>query len=129
MQKFFVENSQINGQEVTIEGSDMNHIVNVLRMKKDDIVLIGNKDDSKTYFGQIKQINKENIILDITDELDECAEPNVEIDLYQGLPKFDKMELIIQKTTELGISSIIPLDMARCVVKLNEKDEGKGHIC
>ena len=125
MQKFFVENSQINGKEVTIEGSDMNHIVNVLRMKKDDIVLIGNKDDSKTYFGQIKQINKENIILDITDELDVCAEPNVEIDLYQGLPKFDKMELIIQKTTELGISSIIPLDMARCVVKLNEKDEGK----
>ena len=96
MQKFFVENSQIKGSEVTIEGSDMNHIVNVLRMKKDDNVLVGNKEDSKTYFAQIKQINKDNVILEITDELNDSAEPKVEIDLYQGLPKFDKMELIIQ---------------------------------
>lgn len=125
MQKFFVENNKISGSEAIIDGSDMNHIANVLRKKKDDIVLVGNKENSKTYFAQIKQINKDNIVLELTDELDECAEPNVEIDLYQGLPKFDKMELIIQKTIELGISSIIPLDMARCVVKLNEKDEEK----
>ena len=125
MQKFFVENSQICDSKVSITGTDMNHIVNVLRKKKDDTVLIGNKKDSKTYIAQIEKIDKERIILNIEDELDETSEPNVEIDLYQGLPKFDKMELIIQKTTELGISSIIPLDMARCVVKLDEKDSKK----
>ena len=106
-------------------GEDLNHIVNVLRMKKDDTVLIGNKENSKTYIAQIEQINSDNVILNIIDELDESTEPNVEIDLYQGLPKFDKMELIIQKTTELGISKVIPLDMARCIVKLDEKDAKK----
>lgn len=122
MQKFFVENSQICDSKVSITGNDMNHIVNVLRKKKNDIVLIGNKDNSKTYIAEIEKIDKEEIILCITEELDETTESNVEIDLYQGLPKFDKMELIIQKTTELGISSIIPTDMSRCVVKLDEKD-------
>ncbi|MBP3255887.1 MAG: 16S rRNA (uracil(1498)-N(3))-methyltransferase [Clostridia bacterium] len=125
MQKFFVENNQICDSKVSITGSDMNHIVNVLRKKKNDTVLIGNKEDSKTYIAQIEQINADEVILNITDELDETSEPNVEIDLYQGLPKFDKMELIIQKTTELGISSIIPLDMSRCIVKLDEKDSKK----
>lgn len=125
MQKFFVESSQIQGSKVDLFGDDFNHIVNVLRMKKDDTVLIGNKENSKTYIAQVEKVNNDNVILNITDELDESTESNVEIDLYQGLPKFDKMELIIQKTTELGISKIIPLDMSRCVVKLDEKDSKK----
>ena len=125
MQKFFVENNQIKDSKVLLIGSDINHIINVLRMKKGDNVLIGNKDSLETYMAEIEKINTDEIILNIISELNKSVEPNVEIDLYQGLQKFDKMELIIQKTTEIGISSITPLDMVRCIVKFDEKDSKK----
>ena len=125
MQKFFVEKNQIEGKKIKILGSDFNHIVNVLRKKKEDNIIIGNKDDSKSYIATIEKIDKECVILDIIEEIDDTVEANVEIDLYQGLPKFDKMELIIQKTIELGINSITPVDMSRCIVKLDEKDTVK----
>ena len=125
MQKFFVENEQIDNSKIKLQGSDVNHILNVLRMKKSDKLQIGNKSNFDTYLTEIEEIEDSCIILNIIEKLDISYEPNVEIDLYQGLPKFDKMELIIQKTTEIGVSKIIPVDMSRCVVKLNEKDANK----
>ncbi|MBO5004728.1 MAG: 16S rRNA (uracil(1498)-N(3))-methyltransferase, partial [Clostridia bacterium] len=71
------------------------------------------------------EIEKEEIITKILEKLQTSIESNVEIHLYQGLPKADKMELIIQKTIELGINSITPVEMIRCVVKLDEKDAKK----
>ena len=79
----------------------------------------------ENYIAQIEKINKENIIAKVVGKMQTSNESNVEIDLYQGLPKADKMELIIQKTTEIGISKIIPIDMQRCVVKLDEKEAKK----
>ena len=79
----------------------------------------------ENYIAQIEKINKENIIAKVVEKMQTSNESNVEIDLYQGLPKADKMELIIQKTTEIGISKIIPIDMQRCVVKLDEKEAKK----
>ena len=79
----------------------------------------------ENYIAQIEKINKENIIAKVVKKIQTSNESNVEIDLYQGLPKSDKMELIIQKTTEIGISKIIPIDMQRCVVKLDEKEAKK----
>lgn len=125
MQKFFIEESQIENDKIVIIGEDVKHISSVLRMQKGEQILIGSKETLETYLTEIEQIEKEKVVAKIIEKLDTQTESNVEIDLYQGLPKADKMELIIQKTTEIGISKVIPVDMVRCIVKLDEKDAKK----
>ena len=125
MQKFFVEENQIQNNRIYIQGSDVKHISNVLRLNKKEKIQICNKQTMENYIVQIEEIEKEKIITEIIEKMQTSIESNVEIHLYQGLPKADKMELIIQKTTELGIFKITPVDMIRCVVKLDEKDEKK----
>lgn len=125
MQKFFVEENQIENDKINIIGEDVKHISSVLRMQKGEQILIGSKETLETYLTEIEQIEKEKVVAKIIEKLDTQTESNVEIDLYQGLPKADKMELIIQKTTEIGISKVIPVDMVRCIVKLDEKDAKK----
>lgn len=122
MQKFFVEENQIKNNKIYIQGPDVKHISNVLRLEKKEKIQICNKNTMQNYIVEIEEIQKEEIIANILEKLQTSVESNVEIHLYQGLPKADKMELIIQKTTELGIYKIIPVDMIRCVVKLEEKD-------
>ena len=122
MQKFFVNQNQIEEKRIIINGTDVNHISNVLRMQKNDKVKIGNKDTLETYLAEIDIIEKDKIILNKIKNIEETTESNVKVDLFQGLPKADKMELIIQKTIEIGINKITPVDMIRCVVKLDEKD-------
>lgn len=125
MQKFFVNNNQIENEKIKIIGSDVKHIANVLRMKRGDVLQIGNKDNLETYLAEIEEIKKDEIILNKKENIEVTTESNIEISLFQGLPKADKMEWIIQKTTEIGISNIIPVDMVRCVVKLDEKEAKK----
>ena len=125
MQKFFVEENEIENDKIVIIGEDVKHISSVLRMQKGEQILIGSKETLETYLTEIEQIEKEKVVAKIIEKLDTQTESNVEIDLYQGLPKADKMELIIQKTTEIGISKVIPVDMVRCIVKLDEKDAKK----
>ena len=125
MQKFFVEENQIEHDKINIIGEDVKHISSVLRMQKGEQILIGSKETLETYLTEIEQIEKEKVVAKIIEKLDTQTESNVEIDLYQGLPKADKMELIIQKTTEIGISKVTPVDMVRCIVKLDEKDAKK----
>ena len=125
MQKFFVKENQIENNKIDIIGEDVRHISNVLRMQKGEQILIGSKETLETYLTEIEQIEKEKVVAKIIEKLETQTESNVEIDLYQGLPKANKMELIIQKTTEIGVSKVIPVDMARCIVKLDEKDAKK----
>lgn len=125
MQKFFVEENQIEGNRIYIKGPDVKHISNVLRLAKKEKIQICNKDAMENYIVEIEEIEKEKIITSIIEKIEETVESNVQIHLYQGLPKADKMELIIQKTIELGIYKIVPVDMLRCVVKLDEKDAKK----
>lgn len=125
MPKFFVKDSQIKGKNVIINGEDVNHIVNVLRMSKGDTLNVCNMDNSENYLVEIKEVGKLDIVCEIKEKLKIKAESNVLVDIYQGLPKGDKMELIIQKSVELGVRSIIPVEMKRCVVKLDGKDRVK----
>ena len=125
MQKFFVKSEQIEENIIKIIGTDVNHIINVLRLKKDDEIQICNEDTSENYIAKITQYDKEKVICDIVKKLITTVETNVDITVYQGLPKADKMELIIQKTTEIGVKKIVPVAMERSIVKLNEKDENK----
>ena len=123
MYHFFTETELFTESEVTIVGSDVNHIKNVLRMKPGEKVLIS---DGKglNYFCELTEIGSESVKAEILPEEVDDTELPVEVILYQGLPKGDKMELIIQKCVELGVSRIVPVDMARCVMKLDPKKEG-----
>lgn len=122
---FFVTENQVNkeNKEIIITGSDVNHIINVLRMKAGEEVLIsdGNGND---YLGRIKDgSDRDKVLVDITDEKYEGSELPSKIYLFQGLPKSGKMEMIIQKAVELGVYEIIPVATKRAVVKLDAKKE------
>ena len=122
MHHFFVSPDQIDERYVTITGGDVNHIKNVLRMKIDEELLISNGQD-KDYYCKIESISDNEIKALILDEEFEGTELPTELYLFQGLPKSDKMELIIQKAVELGVKEIIPVATKRCVVKLDDKKE------
>lgn len=124
MPRFFVKTEQIEDKTILILGEDVKHIKNVLRKQIGDILEICNQENGKTYNCEIFQIEEENISTKIVEEL-QSIEEKIEIDIYQGLPKADKMELIIQKSVELGANAIIPVAMKRCVVKIDSKEEIK----
>lgn len=125
MPKFFIKNNQVKGEYIDITGDDVNHIKNVLRLKIDDCIQVCNSDTENNYKAQIVSVEKSNIKCSIIEKLNSTVESNVYIHILQGLPKADKMELIIQKCTELGVQEITPVNMERSIVKLNPKDETK----
>lgn len=125
MPKFFIKNEAIYDNYIEIIGEDINHIKNVLRKKVGDQLIICNADIKKDYLCEIAKFEEEAIKCNILKQLESNSESNIKISIWQGLPKADKMELIIQKAVELGAQDIVPIEMKRCVVKLTEKDKKK----
>ena len=121
MPKFFVKNNQIENNIVKILGEDVKHISNVLRMKLDDEIQVCDTDTSNNYIVKLKDFSKDEIIGEIKEKILSEAESNINITIFQGIPKSDKMELIIQKAVELGAYSVVPVAMKRSVVKLDAK--------
>lgn len=125
MPKFFIRSNQINNNIITIEGEDVKHISNVLRMKVGDVIQVCNTDTTENFNAEIKSFEKDSIDLSVIEKIESEAESSIELSIYQGVPKSDKMELIIQKSTELGVKAFVPVDMERCVSKINGKDAVK----
>ena len=125
MPKFFVENNQIKNDTIYIKDKDVNHIKKVLRKNIEDEITICNENTKQDYLCKITNIEENEITCKILKELETNVESNIEVSIFQGLPKADKMELIIQKSVELGVHDITPIEMKRCVVKLKEKDKTK----
>ena len=125
MPKFFVTNQNIKSNEIVILGEDVNHIKNVLRKKMEDKITVCNADTSIDYLCKIKELGENQIKCNIVEELKDNSESNVKVTILQGIPKADKMELVIQKSVELGGYDITPVEMKRCVVKLKEQDKRK----
>lgn len=128
MPKFFVNQDDLNLEEntITIHGQDVNHIANVLRLKIDDKIEIGvKKDIPESFFTNIKEIKQDKVICDIIQKNDISKESNISLTIFQGIPKSDKMEFIIQKCTELGASDFVPLELKRCIAKIEGKDAVK----
>ncbi len=121
MYQFFVEPSQIQGNRVVITGSDVNHIKNVLRMKIGEEIAVSNGIDGKEYRCGIEEFGEDEVICTLHFVKEDGVELPSKIFLFQGLPKADKMELIIQKAVELGVYEVIPVAAKRAVVKLDEK--------
>lgn len=123
MYHFFAEHENIRDTYIEIVGSDVNHLKNVLRFKEGDNLLISS-GDNVDYICHISEMYDDKIIA-LIDSIDNVGkELPSKVYLFQGLPKGDKMELIIQKMTELGVHQIIPVAMKRSVVKLDSKKEG-----
>ena len=143
MYQFFVDTSQIDleNKTVTITGPDVNHIKNVLRMKPGEELAVSNGQDGKEYRCAVRAFREAAdgpsaggqstggqsadgfgfVDCELRFVKEEGVELPVKITLFQGLPKADKMELIIQKAVELGVYRVVPVEMKRCVVKLDAK--------
>ncbi|MDR3593556.1 RsmE family RNA methyltransferase [Clostridium sp.] len=117
MHKFFTEPYNITEVEGTILGDDVKHIYKVLRLSEGEEVVLNNCE-GKEYLGKISSITKSEVIVDIIKKLDVNNESKVKVHLFQGLPKGQKMDLIVQKGTELGVVEFIPTITARVDVKL-----------
>ncbi len=125
MPKFFVKENQIQNNEISIIGTDVNHIKNVLRLQLDDEIEVCNFENQQNYLCSIKKISDIEIKCQIKEKIESSTESEIKVTIFQGLPKSDKMEFIIQKAVELGAYDITPVEMTRCVVKLNDKDKKK----
>lgn len=121
MYHFFVEEEQVNGENAYISGSDVNHIVNVLRMKIGEELLISVKGDWD-YLCKIEEIENDRVNLKLLESMEQRELP-IKLTLLQGIPKSDKLEMVIQKAIELGVSEIIPVKTNRVVVKIEEKKQ------
>lgn len=125
MPKFFVPSDKITDTEIIIDTEDVTHITRVLRLGTGDKLTLC---DSRLmdYDTEITSVEQGRIICKILDKRVSDCEPNIKVTLFQGLPKFSKMEYIIQKTIELGVSEIVPVKLSRCVAKIDsKKDEAK----
>ena len=124
MHHFFVSQEQISEKEIKILGQDVRHIRQVLRMEEGEELLVGD-GEGREYLCQIQKIEEKAVIAWILEQRDSQTELPSEITLYQGLPKGDKMELIVQKSVELGAYQVIPVATKRAVVKLDAKKAKK----
>ena len=122
MYHFFVNQDQIGPETVTVTGPDVNHIKNVLRMKPGEEVLISNGVD-RDYLCKLETIAADSVTAASASVTEGGTALPVKFHLFQGLPKSDKMELIIQKAVELGVYQVIPVETRRTVVKLDAKKE------
>lgn len=120
MYRFFIKPEQILEESAYITGSDVNHIKNVLRMKPGEQILVSD-GESRDYLCEITELTDTQIKARIVDIEGENRELGARLYLFQGLPKGDKMELIIQKAVELGVYQVIPVETKRSVVKLDAK--------
>lgn len=127
MPKFFVPTQNIKNDSIIITGGDVLHIKKVLRFKTGDTLSLCDSAGFD-YDTVINEFNENSIICTIKSKTKSDTEPNIKITLFQGIPKSSKMDYIIQKTTELGISRIVPCIMERCVVKINDAASAKKKL-
>lgn len=124
MSKFFIEKNQIKGEKVYLNKENANHIINVLRYKIGDEIEIS-AGDGYDYICEIEEIKNCEIVAKIIDCFGNNSEPKTKITLYQGLPKGEKMEMLIQKCVEIGVENIVPIYTERTIVKLSGKEDKK----
>lgn len=124
MYHFFVTPSQVGERTIYIEGSDVNHMKNVLRLRIGEQVWISDGNNLQ-YLCRVSSYEEEEAVLEILEKKEADTELRSRLYLFQGLPKGDKMELIVQKAVELGVCEVIPVAMKRSVVRLDEKKAAK----
>ena len=125
MDQFFIDASCIKGERITVTGPEVNHMTNVLRLRRGEKVQLVEQTTGLTYICSIDEANADSVVCIIDDVQSESRELPVSITLYQGLPKSDKFEFVIQKAVEMGACRIVPVAMKRSVVRLSAEKTGK----
>lgn len=123
MLHLFADPSDVQDELLTITGPEVNHIRNVMRLKPGEEISVSIGGDGKEYRYGIESYTEDSVLCRLRFVKDKEVELPVKVLLFQGLPKADKMDLVVQKAVELGAAEIIPVSMERCVVKL---DAGKA---
>ena len=130
MQHFFADRSWVQGDKIRLEGSDVNHMKNVLRMKEGEEVQVSD-GTGNAYLCQIEGYEGDQAVLKIREKTEKDTELPSKIWLFQGLPKGDKMELIVQKAVELGVYGIVPFAAKirwQAIAKGAAEQSGRGLI-
>ena len=125
MLHIFAEPGDISGDRLTITGKEYNHIRNVLRMKQGEIISVSDGQDGRDYRFAIDGFTDSQVLCRLVSVAESGAELPVRVILFQGIPKGDKMDLIVQKCVELGVTDIVPVEMKRCVVRLDAGKKAK----
>lgn len=125
MLHIFADPSEVQGDLLTVTGPEVNHIRNVMRLKPGEEISVSIGEDGKEYRYGIETLEEDRVLCRLRFVKDKDVELPVKVLLFQGLPKSDKMDLIVQKAVELGAAEIIPVSMQRCVVKLDATRAGK----
>ena len=121
MLHLFADPSDVQDELLTITGPEVNHIRNVMRLKPGEEISVSIGGDGKEYRYGIESYTEDSVLCRLRFVKDKEVELPVKVLLFQGLPKADKMDLIVQKAVELGVYEIVPVMMKRCVVKLSEE--------
>lgn len=122
MHRFYVKQDQIVGNQIILLGTDVNHIVNVLRMRPGEQILLCDGARGE-YRCMITEMTKSKVVATIQQSKETENELQTKLYLFQGIPKKDKMEWIIQKAVELGVHQIIPVKTKRTIVQLETKEK------
>jgi len=122
LQRYFVSPEQMMGNQIRFQGDDLHHIAKVMRSNPGDQVIVSD-GTGRDFLARLSIVSKDEVIAEVIDEIRESRELPVHITLAQGLAKGEKMDLIVQKATELGVTEIIPFTSSRTIVKLDDKKE------
>lgn len=124
MQRYFVSKEQFNQQYIVITDDDAHHINRVMRMKENDKVIVSD-NESQVVIASIIELGTKSVKLEIIESIASSSEANWQVAIAQALPKGDKMELIVQKCTEIGATQFIPFESQRVIVQYDHKKEAK----
>jgi len=126
MSRYFINSTQITKNQITIIGEDYQHLKKVLRAVKGDFITVC--CDGFDYTTEISEISSNSISSIIIDKKKNLTEAALKVTLFQGLPKADKMELIVQKCIELGVNEIVPVITERCISKINTSSDAQNKV-
>lgn len=124
MPRFFIDEEQIKGDTIILDEENSNHLSKVLRSKIGDEVTVCDKKETD-YNCTILEMSKKEVTLKVVEKVKNTTEPKTKITLFQALPKQSKMELIIEKCVEIGVSDIVPIKTKFCIAKKNDKSDNK----
>lgn len=124
MPRFFLDASRFDSDSVIIDGENARHISKALRMRVADVVTLCDGENNE-YLCELVSFTENDVVARVIEKKPCTAEPPYRVTLLQCLPKSDKLELVIQKSVELGVHRIIPVESSRCIVKLDDKNAAK----
>lgn len=127
MHRFFVHKDNITADSIRITGEDSEHISRVLRLRVKDRIIVCDGEENE-YICELQSVDKKSVLCSIIERYRSAAEPPLKVCLFQGIPKSAKMDMIVQKCTEIGIDEIVPVDTERVVIKLGEDGDLRGKL-